>query len=129
MILRILLLAVELILLFVFYWIFELQNGWPHNENVFQEIQIVTAIGIASTFALSLHPASRISSPFPLFIAFVIVMLISRSDLNFFTILVNLAIIMSLFLIALIMRKLDHRTNTSFGGNPGGTKPDRPGLS
>jgi hypothetical protein len=102
------------VLLFIFYWLFELQNGWPHNENIFQTIQVIAIIGVVGAFVLSLWRPSRLLLPVPLLIAFVIITIISKSDLNAFIIGANLVIMVSLLLIALILRREDHNFQTPY---------------
>ncbi len=95
------------ILLFIFYWLFELQNGWTYNEETFNTLQFVAIAGIITTALLFLWSTTMMFSAAPLALAFIIISLISKSAISLFSVAANLAIIISVFFIALVQRTLN----------------------
>ena len=94
-----------LILSILFYILFELQNGWPFNEDIFIYLQTISAVSIVATVVMTIAKPSRIYSAVPLLMSFTIVSLISRSSLSAAGIISNLLIIILILLISYSLKR------------------------
>lgn len=99
--------ALGLVLIFLlevgFYILFELQNGWPFNKDVFICLQILSLLSIMTSLTLAVLRPVRIYSAAPLLISFLVVSAFSRASLSMTGLIANILIIISIFLIALLL--------------------------
>lgn len=93
------------LLAIIFYISFELQNGWPFNEDRFIYMQIISVISVLAAMLLAAVKLTQVYSAIPLLISYIVISILSRSSLSLAGIITNLAIIVSVFLISYFLRR------------------------
>jgi hypothetical protein len=83
-----------------FYFLFEMQNIWPFNEDLLPALRWITLIGIILSILLFFLPRWGILSPLPLAVSFIVVTILSRSEANGLAAGMNVLIIFLLFITA-----------------------------
>ena len=98
----------------VIYVLFEFQNAWPYNEDLFLVLRIVSLGGIAiSGFFAIIYPRPYISL-LSLLLSIFATTMISRSGINLTSLAVNF---LAVFLIFLSARKLASMSGGKVGAS------------
>jgi hypothetical protein len=85
------------------YILFEFQNAWPYNEDIFLLLRTVSIIGISVSTLFSIIYPRPYTSLLSLLLSIVLVTAVSRSDINLTSLSVNFV---AAFLILLSTRRL-----------------------
>ena len=80
------------------YILFEFQNAWPYNDDVYQLLRILTISGISVSGLFSLIYPRPYLSLLPLLLSIALVTTISRSGINLTSVSVNLVVASLIFL-------------------------------